>query len=200
MDLGIWATAILILCLFSIFYKEGPLYRFAEATSIGFSAGYGFIVGLNSLKDYLYRYWVSQPQYDTIIPVIIGILFYFRLVPGKRYLQRIPIAFQTGMGLGLSLPTMMQSQFVLLILGAATLIPLDLIGAFSWLIALVAFVTVTLYFIFSYLKTSKFDPPRKIARYFLMLSLGASFGGAALTWIVNVISRIQFLLISWLGL
>lgn len=199
-DPGIWVSAILILCLYSIFYKEGPLYRFAEHTSIGFSAGYGFIVSLNSLKDYLYRYWIVEQQWDTIIPVILGILMYFRYVPGKRYLQRIPLAFQTGMGLGLALPTMMQSQFVLQILGTTTLIPWDLTGAFSWIIASVATITVILYFIFAYLRTPKLDPPRKIARYFLMVSLGASFGGCALTWIVNVISRVQFLVKSWLGL
>lgn len=102
--------------------------------------------------------------------------------------------------MGISIRGAMHAQFVLQIAGTITTIPSDPLGAFSWLVGTVGTVTVLLYFIFVYLKTKILDSPRQIGRYLLMIGLGAAFAGGTLTWVTDIIVRIQFLVKSWLGL
>jgi len=196
-DIGIWTAAILTLMTYSILYKEGPPYRFAEATAIGFGVGYTFCITLNSLRPMTVAYWF-RGDFESLIPVALGVLLYTRFVPSLRWLQRPSLAVMTGLGMGLSIRGAMHAQFILQIAGMITTIPVDPVGAFTWIVGVLGTVTVMLYFIFAHLKTQKLEPPRVLGRYMLMIGLGAAFAGGTLTWITDVIVRIQFLLLEWL--
>ena len=199
MDPGVWVAAILTLCCYSILHKEGPLYRFGESTAIGFGLGYSIIRTLDSLRGMTLLRWQAG-NYETIIPVILGILLYSRFVSGYRWLQRPTLAFVVGAGMGISIRGAMHAQFVKQIAGSIVTIPSDPTGAFTWLITSVGTLTVLLYYIFAHLKTKTLDAPRRVGRYLLMIGLGAAFAGGTLTWITDIIVRIQFLVINWLGL
>lgn len=199
MDIGVWVAAILTLCCYSILYKEGPLYRFGEATAIGFGLGYTIIRTLDSLRGMTVLRWQGG-NFETVIPVLLGVLLYFRFVPGYRWMQRPTLAFVVGAGMGISIRGAMHAQFVLQIAGSIAKIPSNPIDAFTWVVTSVGTLTVLLYYVFAHLKTETLDPPRKLGRYMLMIGLGAAFAGGTLTWITDIIVRIQFLVLTWLGL
>lgn len=198
-DIGTWVAALLTLCCYSILWKEGPLYRFGESTAIGFALGYTIIRNLDSLRSMTYLRWLNG-DYITIIPVLLGLLLYFRFVPGYQYLQRPTLALVVGTGMGISIRGAMHAQFILQILGSITKIPTDIGGILTWIITAVGTLTVLLYFVFAHLKTSTLDMPRNIGRLLLMIGLGAAFAGGTLTWITDIIVRVQFLVLTWLGL
>lgn len=198
-DLGTWVAALLTLCAYSILYKENPFYRFAESTVIGFGVGYGFCRTIDSLRRLTYINWL-EGNYISIIPVLLGLTLYMRFIPKYRWVQRTALAFATGVGMGLGIQRAVHSQLILQISGALTPIPSDLVGAFTWIVTTVGTITVLLYFVFAHLKSESIQPVRTTGRYLLMIALGAAFAGGTLTWVTDIIVRVQFLLLDWLGL
>ena len=55
---GVWAAAILTLCVFSFLWRDNPGYKLAESVVIGVSAGY----------------WMVVSVWDTMVPKLVGAL------------------------------------------------------------------------------------------------------------------------------
>ena len=72
-SLEIWLGALATLALYSILYRENPVYRFAEHLFVGLAAGYGLYV---LWKDVLRPKWwmplVEGGQWWWIFALIAG--------------------------------------------------------------------------------------------------------------------------------
>jgi len=201
---GTTVAALFTLMIYSILFKENVLYRFAENTAVAVAVGYFVVTTLKSLRASAYIPLTSGNML-VLVPLLLGVLTYFSFIKKYAWISLWPIGFLTGVGLGLSVRGAIQAQFIEQI--DATILPLtgSFTDIFNNIIIFVSTVVVLYYFLFSI----NFKSPtissisggvRKYARYFIMVGLGVGFSGASLSWIVDVIVRIQFLLFEWLHL
>lgn len=136
------------------------------------------------------------------IPLVLGILFFTRLIPKIAYFSRWPLAFVMGMAAGLRLYVFLQSNAMIQV--HSTIVPsVDLISFAAWfnyLVLLVGVFTGLIYFFFSREHKGVFGGMSRIGIFFLMISFGASFGYTVMARISLLLGRFQFLLGDWLGL
>lgn len=202
---GTTTAALFVLMVYSILYKENVLFRFAEHTVIGVGVGYVVCTTLRAIYSSTWMPIVVGGNLQLLIPVTLGILMYFMFIKRLAWLSLWPTALLTGLGVGLSVRGAIQAQFVQQIDATIILLQGVSMDVFNNLLIIVSTTFVVYYFLFSVkfkstVINSVSDNVRQLARYFLMAALGVTFAGCTLTWIVNIITRIQFLLFDWLHL
>jgi hypothetical protein len=136
------------------------------------------------------------------VPMILGILFFTRLIPKIAYLSRWPLAFVMGMAAGLRLYVFLQSNAMIQI--HSTIVPSVELNSFvawaNYLVLAIGVFTGLVYFYFSREHKGVFGGMSRIGVYFLMVSFGASFGYTVMARISLLLGRFQFLLGDWLHL
>ncbi|MEZ4397200.1 MAG: hypothetical protein R3C71_09840 [Candidatus Krumholzibacteriia bacterium] len=135
------------------------------------------------------------------IPLVLGLLFFTRLIPKISYLSRWPLAFVMGMAAGLRLYSFLQSNAMQQI--SSTINPANVAGQgfVTWLNFLVVALGVgtgLVYFYFSREHKGVFGAMSRVGIFFLMVSFGAAFGYTVMARISLLLGRFQFLG-SWLG-
>ena len=134
------------------------------------------------------------------VPLVLGLLFFTRLIPKIAYLSRWPLAFVMGMAAGLRLYVFLQSNAMEQI--NSTIAPIfgtaDFVTAFNNFIILVGVFTGLIYFYFSKEHKGVFGGMSRVGVYFLMISFGAAFGYTVMARISLLLGRFQFLG-DWLG-
>jgi len=209
---GVWLAAFLTLAIFSFLFGENPLYRFAEHLFVGVSAGFGILVALDQAVWPSLRAAFQAPhpflKAVSAFALLLGTLMLTKLEvvatlwPKGRQLSHWPIAFITGIGVGIGIVATVQG-FIFPQL-KATLVPLwgeDFRTLLSnWVLAAGVLFSI-LYFYFS------FQFPGMVGRsalrlgiVFIMVAFGASFGYTVMARVSLLIGRIYFLLSEWLGL
>lgn len=199
MTLGIWLGALMTIACYSYLYKENVLYRFAEHIFVGLGAGYAIAMGWNNVRNVAVNPLLKEGKFIMIVPLALGILLFARFLPGSnKWLARIPMAFLVGTGIALSARAAILAEFVQQI--RATIIPLNSVNN---VLIVVGTIGVLAYFFFA----NKFTdgiPGLKygslVGRYVMMAAFGAAFGNGVMGRISLLISRLQFIFGSWLGL
>jgi hypothetical protein len=207
----LWTTlgALLTLFTFSFLYKDNPVYKIAEHLVVGVSAGY-FVIILyyTSLRPNLFDHlfvedtWI--PKFDQlwyIVPLILGLMMYFRFSRKLSWISRYPIAFYMGIATGLAIPLEMKNRVIQQIYGTAVKLGFDYsasgflgIPQGYWDILIVILTICSLiYFYFSKEHKGWFGGMAKIGIYTLMIGFGASFGYTVMARISLFIQRVQFL-------
>lgn len=192
--IGVWTAAFLTLMVLSFIYKENPFYRLTEYIFVGLSAGYSFAATL--------RLFVNQAltpifagQFDFIVPLVIGLLFYAQFTKNYSILYRVPLSLAIGYGLGITIWSVLQAYFVRQV--SATMLPLYTGSALTTIDNLVIVVGTILsisYFILHREQKGVYGRFTKAGKYFVLATLGAIFGTTVLGRMALIIQRIQFLL------
>ena len=78
--LGNWLSALITLMLFSILYKENPIYRIAEHLYVGASAAHGIVTTWNNTIKPAILTMPDKGTWWEIIPMAIGLLIYFNIL------------------------------------------------------------------------------------------------------------------------
>ena len=145
---------------------------------------------------------VNDVRVFYYVPLVLGILFFTRLIPKIAYLSRWPLAFVMGMAAGLRLYVFLQSNAMIQI--HSTIIPTapltNFAGWFNYLVLLIGVFTGLIYFYFSKEHKGVFGGLSRVGIYFLMISFGASFGYTVMARVSLLLGRFQFLLGDWLHL
>jgi len=211
--LGVIAT----LGIFSILYKENPLFRFMEHIFIGLATGFGiFYTWTGYLQD---RWWNpmlpamksnpnGQGHWWLIFTLCIGALFFTVYFPKLSWMNRFVIGVFMGWFAGYAFVAFMGIIGPQLIASfrpplttytvpgavAANNIAIGSIWFHPWsLISLVVLLCVLAYFFFSLEHKYHFVRTPSIAgRYFLMITLGAIFGTTVMSRFTLLIGRIDF--------
>ncbi len=143
---------------------------------------------------------VNHVNFFYYVPLVLGILFFTRLIPKISYLSRWPLAFVMGMAAGLRLYSFLQSNAMAQI--ESTIQPVlgggDLATNLNNFIILIGVFTGLVYFYFSKEHKGFFGGMSRVGVYFLMVSFGAAFGYTVMARISLLLGRFQFLG-SWLG-
>jgi len=209
--LGVWIGAFLTLAVFSFLYKDNPVYKWAEHLFVGVSAALFIIASVEQGVVPAVRDALSFPfpfNMVTWIAVALGILILFKLelvataLPNMSFLSRYPIAFVTGIGVGIGIVNLVHGYFFPQT--QATFLPLFKFHGADWLtllnnwVIVLAVIFSLMYFFFSAQYQGKMRFVLRIGITFLMVAFGAMFGYTVMARVSLLIGRIFFLLHNWL--
>jgi len=130
-----------------------------------------------------------------LIPGLLGLLMFMRLLPKGGYLSRIPMALIIGAGAGMTIPAYTQARIIAHM--KASMVSLVTIDG---VIIVVALSCTLMYFFFSKEQRGAYGVLAKLGIYFLMIFFGATFGYTVMSRISLLIGRMQFMLGDWLGI
>lgn len=191
-----WIAAFISLGLLSFAIGENPYYRLVEHLYVGVAAAHSLVMGWENLQNNAFIPLIEEGEVAKIIPVILGVLLYARFIKGQMWLARIPMAALVGIGVGLTVRSTITAEFLNQI--RATLIPLN---SLDNIIIVFGLISVLLFFYFTRKDTNPiFNYSGTVGRYIMMIAFGALFGNAAMGRMSLMIGRLQFLLVTWLGL
>lgn len=219
--LGVIAT----LGIFSILYKENPIFRFVEHIYIGVAAGAGFVI---IWLQFIYPRWIvsmspkslvpgGQGEWWLIIAGFIGVLLFTVYFPRLAWINRFLIGVLMGWAAGLVwreflalLGPQLHKSFnkapITLYQPANTPPGMNNIPLFDgavWLhpfslIFIIVLACVMAYFFFSIEhRAAWIRKPANAGRYFLMITLGTIFGTTVMGRFSLVIDRLDFLMRSF---
>jgi hypothetical protein len=221
--LGLWLAAFFTLAIFSFLYRDNPFYKVAEAALVGVSAAYWMVVGfwevivpnlIGKLVPSLVKAWAmpglgaSETARDLWygVPLVLGIMLLWRLMPMGAWISRWPLAFIIGTTAGLRLIAFLHGDFLAQIRN--TILPLAVMnqGLFDpWqsvrnLVIVVGVLCCLTYFFFSVEHKGLVGKAARVGIWFLMITFGASFGYTVMGRIALLAIRLEFLLDNWLWL
>jgi hypothetical protein len=198
----IWIAAFLTLGIFSFLFKDNPVYRFSEHLFVGVANGYYIaLYWHNTLRPNLVEP-LGQGQIIYLVPLLLGLMYFAKFIPGIAWLVRIPIGFMIGWGAGISIPANFQALILRQIEGTVVT-PSSFSDPWQGVWAVVIFIGVAatlIYFYFSREHKGILKPVSRLGVIFIMIGFGASFGYTIMARVSLLIGRIQFLLGPWLGL
>lgn len=201
----VWIAALLTLAIFSILYRDNPIYRIAEHIFVGLSLGYGLaMIWHLALWQIALRPLFVEGRFILIIPIAIGLLYFTRLIPKVSWLVRIPISIALGIVSGIGIPLVFQAT-IFEQTKASLVLPEMFAPGNPWpgiwaIILIIGIVTTLAYFFFSRKEKSVLSPVSKVGIIFIMLGFGATFGLTVMSRVSLLIGRLQFLLREWLGI
>ncbi len=200
-SLGNWIAAFLTVAVFSIIFKETELYYFAEQVFVGCSAGYGVAVTFgNRVKPTVLVDIVEKGKWNYVVPIVLGLLIYFRFSTRHQWVARYPISFSVGAGAGVVLTKTWKPMFLDQL--AATVTPLKNPVTSTYINAVLLFIGVvgTLsFFLFTVEPKGVTKYASRIGRVTMMLAFGSAFGTTVMARVSLFLARMQFMLKDFLG-
>jgi hypothetical protein len=219
----IWLGALATLALYSILYRENPVYRFAEHLFVGLATGYGLYV---LWKDVLQpKWWVpltTGGQWWWIYALVAGAMCYtvysrrfswmsrlvmlttmgftagqaFRLWAGT-YVKQISSAMAKPLIYAPLRPAAHPANHFPLLFGK---IPAPYIHLDNLLFAAILIAVLT-YFLFSFEHQSVLvRRTAQVGRWVMMIGFGAIFGSTVMARLSLFIGRLLFLFRDWIPL
>ena len=204
--LGNWVAALITLMLFSILYKENPLYRIAEHLYVGTSAAHGIVTTWNNTVKPALTSMPTKGTWWEIIPMVVGLLIYFNMYRPYAWVARIPMGFWIGYNAAMVLSARQVIPFFNQMTTAIKPLVVMTKGVFNptQTINNILFVSIVLgvliYFFFTVEHKGIFKYAANYGRLAIMIGFGASFGNTVMARISLLIGRLTFLFSDWLGL
>jgi hypothetical protein len=204
-EIGIWIAAFLTIAIVSVVYRDNPIFKFAEHTYVGAAVGYSFAVAIGNIRgygiDYLYP-TLKDPWY--IIPLVIGVIMYFRYHRTLYWLFRYGIAIVVGTSVTAAFVRSIEADVLTQLRSTISILFTkgDALTIFGNVILVVSFITSLYYFIFTFpsLHAGKLEYIPRIGRWFMMIAFGYSFATTVVSRIDLFVGRLNFLLFQWLKL
>lgn len=205
-NIWVWIAALLSLAIFSFLYKDNPAFKFAEHLFTGLSVGYFIVLYWNS---YTLPYIVTplkNHQWITLIPMSIGMMYFFRFIPKLNHLILIPIAVSLGFWNGMSIPVTFEADVLKQIQG--TMVNTSMLtniwhpqkGLMVGLLVMVGVISTISYFYFSREHKGPLKVTANLGIWFVMIGFGATFGYTVMARVSLLIARMQFLFTDWIHL
>ncbi len=201
-----WVAALMTLAIFSILYKENPIYRIAEHLFVGLTAAHTIVATYhNTIKPGVETNMIKNGQWWELIPIAIGLMIYCGAFKNIAWLNRIPISFWMGYNAGLALSVrtivpwmqqIMQSFKPLVAFNKAG--GFDLLTSFNNIVFVAAVLSTLIYFFFTREHKGVLKHSATFGRWMMMIAFGASFGNTVMARISLLLGRCQFLLGDWL--
>lgn len=194
-SLTTWMAAIGTLGLLSFAWKDNKFYSICEHIYVASGAAHALVLGVKNINVNAISP-LLEGQLIAIIPLLLGIMFYARFIPGQMKWTRYPIAVTVGIGFGQNIPRLASSNFVRQIRSSLGTWTVDSV------IILVSIICVILFFYFSAGKKTAalLRYPSRIGRLVMMMAFGALFGNTVMGRLSLMIGRLSFLFRDWLGI
>lgn len=98
-----WLAVASTLAIFSLLYRENPVYRLFEYIFLGVGAAYG---ATRLLQDAIIPDWwgpLSRGQWWWMVPFLIGLLYFTIYIPRLSWMARMLIGMLMGLAAGLQI-------------------------------------------------------------------------------------------------
>lgn len=202
-DIWVWVSALITIGIYSVLFKDNPVYQFLESVFVGMAAGYLVVVNWFSfLKPTVVDEIGGKGHYSLIIPIVLGLLVYTRYSKTLGWLSRYTTSFMMGIGAGYVLTKDLKPLF--LAQAKATMLPLWVEGniaqSLNNTLIVVGVVCSLMYFFFTVKRSGAFGFGTRIGRWILMVAFGAAFGNTVMGRVSVTLGRFQFILTDWLGI
>ena len=177
---GLWLGTFFILAVLSYVYKENVFYRFGEYSFVSISLAVQAVSSYKSIIGTCITP-MSVGRYVMIIPFFLGLALFLRYYRKLAFIPRWSIALMTGVGSGLAIRGLIDTNFVQQIIPAIAPIP-SLTPYEIALNTLVLFMTVSIiaYFLFLFEQRGILYPIARIGRWSMMIFFGATLGSTLL--------------------
>lgn len=196
-----WFAVFCILGMWSLLYKENPVFWVAQHMFVGSAAGHAIGMAIGNIQRYGLNPLVQKGQLVLLIPIALGILLYTRFLPRIAWLSRWPLAFLVGVGVGQSLYTSLRTQVINQTVGAITKLPAGSTGAtVNALISVIGLLAVLSYFVFSIPQTGPVKRFSQVGRWIMMVTFGVSFGNVVAGRISVLLGELIKIFGDWLGM
>jgi hypothetical protein len=210
----IWLAALGTLALYSVLYRENPVYRFAEHAFLGLATGYGLYV---IWRDVLFPLWYKplfrEGVWPWILALVAGAMYYTIYSKKLSWMSRLVMTTMMGLTAGLAfrkffgehIPQIGASFKPLIVIQPAAAggvdVPASLFGSFTNILFLVCLLSVMTYFFFSFeQKTPAVKRTAMLGRWLMMIAFGAMFGSTVMARLSLFIGRLDFLFRDWIHL
>jgi hypothetical protein len=203
--------AALTLCIFSYLLGDNPLYRLALHIFVGVSVAYICIVVLHTIllpaltppdtmDSGLRLLWMI-----SLIGIVLGALLLTRGIRGLAWLSDLSVAILLGVGVGVALGGAIVGTLVPQVEAAtsytvaAPSVAPDLLKPVGQIVAIVGTVTGLMVFSFSGRRPLRRSLNRlmnggaRIGRWFILIGLGAAYGGVLVASLAFFADRVQYL-------
>jgi hypothetical protein len=147
--LGVWVAALHTLFTFSYIYKETPLYRFAEHTFVGATAGHFIVIAIQNILSKGWCPIASKGQYVYVLSIALGMMLFSRFYKKRALISHYPLALLIGVGTALAMRGAVQAEFLTQI--ASTIAPLYTLDAkaFNSFVIALTVISVLVHFLFT---------------------------------------------------
>jgi hypothetical protein len=201
--IGVWINALLTLCILSFLYKDNLFFRFAESLFAGMSLGY--YIGLsvqNTLRPNLFNPLFGQPLEGLnlllVVPMLLGVLLYFRYIPRISWVARIALAVYVGYYSGVYLVQKLHGEVLPQSRDTIMSVTTGGLDAVWNLVMMIGVFSVLIYFYFSAEHKGALGKVSRVGVWFLMISFGASFGYTVMARVSLLMGRFSFMVNTWL--
>jgi hypothetical protein len=210
------AGAVSTLAIFSLLYRENPVYRFFEYLFIGLAAGYGLVL---TWSDVLYTMWYipvfQQGAWWWMLAFAAGLLYYTIYIRKLAWMSRLLIGTMMGLSAGAAFQQVATQYAPQIAASFRPLLPPTWLGVavrgdspnLTWQqlvnnwVVLAILVSVMAYFFFSFEhRSAVMRKTANLGRWMLMISFGAIFGQTVMARMALAVSRLWFLLVDQRGL
>lgn len=199
----IWVAAGCTLGIYTVLYRENPVFRFLEHLFLGVATGYGVQIAITTII--IPKWWtpfVQQREWYWIFALLIGSMFYFVYSKRMSWIARWVMGLFIGMNAGVYLMQFVTTYMPQLKSSIKPIVQISggrFMMNFNYLLIFITLVTVMSYFFFSIEhKRPTLAGSAKIGRWLLMIAFGAIFGNTVMARVSLLIERMQFLLGNWL--
>ena len=203
MVIQIWLAALFTIWIYSVAFRDNDFFKFAEYTFVGAAAGHSLVYGVDNIR----RYGIDNllgGAYLYIVVFLLGIILYARYHPQYFWLSRYPLAVMVGIGIGLSMRSVVTAEFITQIRSTASLslIEGDPFTLFSNWIFIILVLTTLYFFIFTIPEAHEggLGIIPTIARYGMMAAFSYSFANTVLSRYNMIFGRLDFLYAQWIPL
>ncbi len=198
-----WAGVACTLAIFSLLYKENPVYRFFEHLFIGLATGYALSVTWNEILRP--KWWEPMAgsgaeggQWWLMFAFLLGLLYYTLYIRKLAWMSRLLIGVMMGVGAGLAFQGFVSTYSPQIAAAFTPLLPgqgLSVFQLFNNWVILLTLIAVMTYFFFAFEQQNKaVQKTAKAGRWLLMISFGAIFGQTVMARMALASGRLNFLL------
>lgn len=195
---------LLTLLILSFIFGDNPLFRIAAYLFVGVSAGYAAVLIIYQIMWPRVVVPIVSGEWVTAIPLALGLLLTFRLVPSASRMGNLSMAYLAGTAAAVAIGGAMIGTLVAQTRGAVA--SFDQAGAggsqlIEASVMLVGTITTLIYFQFS-ARSQPNQPAQRpalvealaqLGKLFIAITLGALFAGVLSAALVALIDRIGFL-------
>jgi hypothetical protein len=203
-QIGLWIGFLLTLMVFSYLLGDNFLYRLATYVFVGLAAGFVTIVTVESVLLPWLRLTVQSGEMGNQIlgatPLLLGLLL---LLKGSRRFNKLGnlgLAFVVAIGTAIALVGAVSGTLLPLANATAASVATDTVNGF---ILVVGVISTLIYFQYLARRSPTTGETRRsllvrtfgaIGQGFIVVTLGALYGGAILSGLVIFSERIAFIL------
>ncbi|MBU1082503.1 MAG: hypothetical protein KKB59_18600 [Spirochaetes bacterium] len=172
------------MAILSFAFKPNPVHRLVESLFIGSMAGYTLVTNFEAV----FKTGIAPLSTDPflLIPLVLGILMYFRLSRKYSWVSNYSMAFLTAIGIGITTRTIVETDIIKQI--SSTAIPLT---SFNNIVLVISVVTVISYFFYTKEHTGSLGISAKLGMAFMMVAFGASVANSFMTRVGQNISFLR---------